>query len=273
MKPLDESAGNSAEAERLTSCGNTSSGQRAFELDALRGLAVLMMILHHLIFDLRYLLDLDVFAFQEKWWFDTLLRPVFLFIFLGVSGVCCSFSRSNARRGFRLSLVALLLTAVTMTVWRLGGPDIVIYFNILHLLAIGTLLYAGLDRAFGRKPERFYVVLLALAAIVLWTGSILPGLPRPQGYWLLPLGILPAGSVNMGDYMPLLPWLGFFLIGAIIGKLAYASCVSRFPNTPASVIRSVTPLTWIGRRALLVYVLHQPILLAVLFGLRALGAF
>ena len=38
--------------------------KRAFELDALRGFAIFMMILHHMIFDFRYLLGLNVFAFQ-----------------------------------------------------------------------------------------------------------------------------------------------------------------------------------------------------------------
>jgi len=75
---------------------------RVFELDALRGLALFMMFLHHFIFDLRYIFGLDVFAWQESWWFINLLRPLFLNVFLVVSGISSSFSRSNTRRGLRL---------------------------------------------------------------------------------------------------------------------------------------------------------------------------
>jgi uncharacterized membrane protein len=117
---------------------------RAFELDALRGLALLMMVLHHLVFDLRYLFALDVFAFQETWWFENLLRPTFLNVFLLVSGICCTFSRSNTRRGLRLLVVAIGFTAATSIVSWFSGLDFYILFNVLHLLAVGTLLYSGL---------------------------------------------------------------------------------------------------------------------------------
>ena len=48
---------------------------RILEIDLLRGLAVFLMMLHHLIFDLRYIVGLDVFAFQESSWFVFFLQP------------------------------------------------------------------------------------------------------------------------------------------------------------------------------------------------------
>ena len=269
---------------------------RAFELDALRGLALLMMVLHHFIFDLRYLLGLDVFAFQETWWFANLLRPAFLNVFLVVSGICCTFSRSNTRRGARLLAVALAFTAVTTLVSRLTGQEFYILFNVLHVLAFGTLLYAGLtyservktqtgqervtadDRQEssaqnnpGQKNPAVDVLLIVIAAVLIYLGSLMPHWQDAGSWLLLPIGLPPVPGVAMADYLPIIPWLGFFLVGALIGRIAYSDRCSAFPNAPRLVLQLSRPLEFMGRHSLVVYAVHQPVLLAILFGLRALG--
>lgn len=247
---------------------------RAFELDSLRGLALFMMILHHLIFDLRYLFGLDVFAFQETWWFIHLLQPAFLSVFLVVSGISCTFSRSNGRRGLRLLLFSLGLTAVTALASRMFEPDFYVFFNILHLLAVGILLYAGLERLERRpdaNPVRTDVILLLLAAVLLWLGSRLADLASLGAWWLLPLGLPPPTLVTMADYLPLVPWLGFFLVGTLLGRRVYGNRQSAFPGAPAWLQQASRPLALLGRHSLVIYVLHQPALLMGLWGLRALG--
>lgn len=269
---------------------------RAFELDALRGLALLMMVLHHFIFDLRYLLGLDVFAFQETWWFANLLRPTFLNVFLVVSGICCTFSRSNTRRGARLLVVALAFTAVTTLVSRLTGQEFYILFNVLHVLAFGTLLYAGLtypERVKTQKgkervtsdddqesPPQFIpnqknaavdVILIVMAAVLIYFGNLMPHWQDAGSWLLLPLGLPPIPGVAMADYLPIIPWLGFFLVGALIGRLAYSDRCSALPNAPPLVLQLSRPLEYLGRHSLAVYAIHQPVLLAILFGLRALA--
>lgn len=247
---------------------------RAFELDALRGLALLLMVLHHLIFDLRYLLELPVFAFQETGWFIDLLQPFFLNVFLVISGVCCTFSRSNTKRGLRLLLVAVVLSVATWAASVLSGYDLYIYFNVLHLLAVGILLYAWLthgENKTGRRLPRTDVLLLLLAAALLWGASLLPQAAGFGRWWLLPLGLPPQLDFTMSDYLPLIPWLGFFLIGALIGRHAYAGRCSAFPGAPGWLLQASQPFAYLGRHSLLIYVLHQPVLLAILFGLRAAG--
>ena len=249
---------------------------RAFELDALRGLALVMMVLHHFIYDLRYMLELNVFAWQETWWFENLLRPTFLNVFIVVSGICCTFSRSNTKRGLRLLAVSLLFTIVSIVISAFSGYDFYILFNVLHLLAVGTLLYSWLTAGERRREQKLIrtdVILLALASLLLWLGSLLPHWSGQGSYWLLPLGILPASTVGMADYLPLIPWLGFFLVGALIGRFVYADRQTAFPQVPGWLFAISRPFGFLGRHSLLVYALHQPILLAVLFGLRALQLF
>jgi uncharacterized membrane protein len=247
---------------------------RVFELDALRGLALLLMVLHHLSFDLRYMLQLNVFAFQETGWFVHLLQPFFLNVFLVVSGICCTFSRNNTRRGLRLLAVALGLTVATSLISYFSQNDFYIFFNVLHVLAVGTLLYAGMtrpERSKGRPLAGIGISLLVLMAVLIWLASLLPYWSGARSAWLLPLGIVPDNMPGMADFLPLIPWLGFFLLGAVIGRLAYAGRKSLFPNPPIWLGRITRPFEFIGRHSLLIYALHQPILLAVLYGLRALG--
>jgi uncharacterized membrane protein len=241
---------------------------RAFELDALRGLALLMMILHHLIYDLRYLLELPVFAFQESAWFINLLRPLFLCVFLVVSGICSTFSRSNLKRGLRTAAAALAFTAATAIVSIVTQFDLYIFFNVLHLLALGTLLYAWITRKDRGKGTD--VLLIILTATIIWAATILPTGPV-NTYLLLPFGLLPATLPGMSDYLPIFPWLGFFFAGTLIGRLRYADRRTAFPNVPAQIVKATRPLTFLGRHSLLIYALHQPVLLALLFGLRAAG--
>lgn len=249
---------------------------RAFELDALRGMALVLMILHHLIFDLRYEFGLNVFGFQESWWFVEILRPSVLSVFLVISGISCTFSRSNTRRGLRLLGVALLFTVATTVVSNVAGGDYYILFNVLHLLALGTLIYSGLtfsERKQGIRKKYVDVILLLLAAVLIWLVPYLSMWQGKTGYWLLPLGLLPNMSVGMLDYLPLIPWLAVFFIGALIGRIAYANKKTAFPGAPNWLLAGSRPLEFVGRNTLIIYVIHQPLLLAILYGLRYVGLF
>ncbi len=253
---------------------NQLTKNRVFELDALRGLALFMMFLHHFIFDLRYLFGLDVFAWQESWWFINLLRPLFLNVFLVVSGISSSFSRSNTRRGLRLLGVALGITLVSVVLSQVSGSDFYVFFNVLHLLALGTLIFAGLEsQRLGLRQPVIQTILLLSSVVILYLGSLVNDLNQmfAGNALTLPLGILPDVRPGMADYLPLLPWLGFFLTGALLGKLLYPERTTAFPKAPATLLRTTRPLEFLGRNSLVFYALHQPVLIGILSGLRALG--
>jgi len=240
-----------------------------------------MMVLHHFIYDLRYEFALPVFAFQEKLWFIDWVRAPFVMVFLGVSGICGTFTRSNGKRGVRLALVALLFTGVTTVASLVTGQDFYILFNVLHVLAVGTLLYAAFEgfekrRSPDGSPTRGGdAVLLIVGAFLLWAGEPLMRAALPPSWLLVAIGRPEGFPHGMSDYMPLVPWLGFFFIGTVVGRTLYVNRDSAFPKASASlaVQRATGPFRFIGRHALGVYVFHQPILLGVLYLLHALGAF
>ncbi len=247
---------------------------RVLELDALRGLALLLMVLHHLISDLRFIFGLDILAFQEHNWFIYLLRPVFLNIFIVVSGISCTFSRSNLKRGSRLLGLALAMTLISWLISYFTDSEVYIYFNILHLLACGILLYAFLTRGevrTGQTSARVDIWLLLWGAVFLWAASVLPVFTERASWLLLPFGLPPEAAGTMADYLPLVPWLGFFLLGALFGRHVYASRQTALPDLPAWLESLARPLAVAGRHSLLIYALHQPIILIILFALRFLA--
>ncbi|MBN1892284.1 MAG: DUF1624 domain-containing protein [Clostridiales bacterium] len=266
---------------------------RAFELDALRGLAIFMMICHHFIWDVRYLLDYDLFEFVESTFFNYALQPFFLSMFIVISGICCTFSRNNLKRSLRLLsgavAISIIMALVSVILLEIGVIDdlhrggLFVFFNILHLLTVGTFL-CWLIESFERTKLRSKKNLpvdttffspsvnsaLIIAALFIFLAE--PFIDRFQRefrtYAFLPLGIIPENCVSMGDYLPIIPWLGVFLIGMALGRILYRDKRTAFPGAPG-ILRTISaPFEFIGRHSLLFYLVHQPILLAILFGGR-----
>lgn len=234
-------------------------------LDELRGLAIIFMVVYHAFFSLD-----EVFGSAAGQMLHKAMRPVQPFIagtFILICGICCRFSHSNALRGLRIAGAAALVTLVT---WLLSffGMDLVITFGVLHLLAAAVLLFALLRRPLDKLPQR--LVFLVFAALFLASifpfyvgqpgfavGSRTLHFPQTESFPLYALGF-PSTVFDSSDYVPLIPWLFLFLAGTALG--AYGE-KGRFPAFFAK--SRIPPLQWLGRRSLLMYLLHQP----VLFGL------
>lgn len=252
---------------------------RILEIDLLRGLAVFLMMLHHLIFDLRYIVGLDVFAFQETVWFQEYLRPPVISVFIMVSGISSSFSRNNLRRGVRLLIASLLLTGGSLLVHYFSKLDSgVIIFNVFHVLAISIIAYALLEKIYQKKKTaethrfKFFLFLTILGSLLIFLPGVLQG---KFGLDSTVLNIIffakyPAGMYLL-DSMALFPWLGFFLIGAAFGLVFYRERQSLLPEPGPRLGKMLAPFTFLGRNALWVYLLHQAIFLAILWLLAQIG--
>jgi len=245
---------------------------RVMELDFLRGFAIIMMILHHFIYDLRYIFMLDVFAIQETYFFSHILRPPFVFIFLFVSGVSCTFSKNNFLRALKLIVVALIFSTVFFAVSEITETRMYVIFNVLHLLGLGTILYSLINYA-ELKSENIdsNKIYLFLTVFLLWLYYPLSKIEESKNIILSALHENFAKGIGMGDYMPIIPWLGLFFCGVLFGRLYYTERKTLFPNTP-NVIKTVfIPFEFIGRNSLVFYIFHQPVMLGILYLLRISG--
>ena len=225
---------------------------RIWELDALRGVCILCVIVVHFLFDLSFFGGLNLTL--PAWY--VFIQEYGGAIFVVLSGVCVTLGSKSVRRGLIVFACGMLITAVTYGMYRLGmsGADVVVKFGVLHLLGVCMLVYP----AFKKLPPAA-LALLGLAIAI--TGYAIRGVVVPQ-HWLFPLGLTYEGFTS-SDYFPLFPQLGYFLIGAAIGKTAYREkrtfLPGAFQQTPVARF-----FCWCGRQSLFIYLLHQPIVYGLL---------
>lgn len=221
------------------------------ELDALRGSAVIAMIVFHAFYDLNFMGYVNIELSSGFWWFfPRAIASIFIF----VAGVSLSLSYSGGkvsfshylRRGLMLFSLGLIITGVTY----LFVPYAYIRFGILHFMGVATII------AFPFLRSDSNVLQLVAALLSLALGLKLRDVHLPFPY-LLWIGVKPVSFYTL-DYFPIFPWLGLMLFGIVAGNLLYPDHQSRWRVRELRVLNS---LAVIGRHSLLIYLLHQPVLL------------
>ena len=225
--------------------------QRIWELDALRGLMIWIVVYIHLAFDFDYFLSIDLIK-------NPILQYCadhFGVCFVILSGLSVTIGRRSVRRGLQVFGCGMVITAVTLGMYLLQMADrfLIIYFGVLHLLGVCMMLWP----IFRRLPW-WTLALIGIAFVGLghWFGTM-----YVQQSWLFPLGLHTA-SFCSGDYFPLFPHLGWFLLGAALGKLLYKEKRTLLPWKGADRL-PVRFLRLCGRRSIWIYLAHQPILYGI----------
>ena len=221
-------------------------------LDALRGLAIVAMIAYHLCFDLRYFCITHWDFEHDPRWLTA--RALILSSFLLIAGVSAVLAQRQAfpvRHWLRhIGIIAGAALLVSAGSWLLF-PRSFIWFGVLHAIAISLLL----ARPLAGRP-----VLAALAGIAVivagWTYASAAFDTRMLGW----IGFMTAKPVTE-DYVPLFPWTGVLLLGVAAG---HALVRTRFAAL-APLARLPAALRLLGRHSLVVYLLHQPLLLGLLW--------
>ncbi|MBC7765920.1 MAG: DUF1624 domain-containing protein [Hyphomonadaceae bacterium] len=215
---------------------------RVTEIDFLRGFAILMMVVVHISYDLTdyYKMALPISKYMPV--FIMLSAPVFIIL----SGISSTFSRNNFKRGFFVFTMGLALTAVTY----FFEPTFFIWFGILHCLGLCMMLFH-----FVRQLCTKWLSVMAFLTFAVGILFSKMTIQNPYFFWL--------GLINQhfqsADYYPILPWFGVFLFGVVMGRLFYHTRKNRVFSPNAK-----NPMCIIGRHSLLIYLIHQPIILAIL---------
>ncbi|MGB9804898.1 heparan-alpha-glucosaminide N-acetyltransferase, partial [Desulfofundulus sp.] len=236
-------------AIKLTASAGTINVNRIWEIDLARGAALLLMVAFHLIYDLAefYHLPLD---YQRGLLYYMGKGAATLFIL--IAGLSSFFSTDNLRRGIKLLLWGFIIYIITGVV--LPGSNII--FGILQFLGTGILLAP----LFKGMP---LPVLTTLGALILLAGRYTGKLTLPHN-WLAWLGFM-GENFSSVDYYPLIPWFGVFLWGMALRQALYPVKRSLLPHFPLSRHPLGRSLQFLGRHSLTVYLVHQPVILLLLY--------
>ncbi len=240
--------------------------KRYQRLDDIRGITLFSMILFHTVWDL-------VFIFDVEWdWFYTDLAYVWqqsiCCTFIALSGFCWSLGRRKLYRGLVTLGAGFLVSFVT----QVFVPNQRIQFGVLTLIGSSMLLMILLEK-----------LLLKIKAIPGLVGSMLLFLLMKNvnaGYlgfeglqlWKLPeewyhrgdiatfLGFTDT-SFYSADYFSFLPWFLLFLAGYFFYRVA-----ERFDWLKKLSQKESMGKLWnvMGRKSLLIYMLHQPVVYGIL---------
>lgn len=230
-------------------------------LDELRGFLVLCMIFYHGFLSVYDVLGLEAANFLFE--FFTPVEPIFAGTFILLSGMMCGFSHSNIIRGIKCFAIAVAITIVTFIASEFLG-DITIRFGILHLLGF-SMFFCGIFNFAFKRTNKWVGLIIALLLFVAFHGvpndyTDFVGIKNiiPEYFYsyenLYPFGIT-APTFYSADYFPIFPWLFLFVAGYFLYKF----------NIPQKYGRIFEPkriklLGFLGRHALLIYVVHQPLI-------------
>lgn len=241
------------------------SSKRFIEIDMLRGLAIILMIFGHILWDLDYFglvpMNNVIYSFLQK------TVPPLFFLLVGISLIVSKKKIENMPfkdekdyykrlfvRGFKVFILGMVLTIFSL-IFITGKPVI---FGVLHCIGLSIILSAPF-----LKYRRYALV---FALLLIFTGLFTTQftLENPTIFHLV-VGLHQADIWRYTvDYFPLLPWLGVTLLGIVIGDLLYCGDKRRFRMPDLSRYRPAKLFQWAGQHSLGLYLIHQPIIAGTL---------
>lgn len=224
--------------------------------DVLRGVAIVAMVAYHLAFDLDFfgLIEVDFYADERLIAIRNAIVTAFLLL-VGIS-LTLAFRNGVQWRRYVTRLVMLGLSALVVSIGSaLLFPQSWIFFGVLHFIFAASVLALAFKRWYRLN------LLLGIVAIVVGLSFSHSAFDSSSLNWI---GLTTAKPVTE-DYVPLLPWFGVVLVGMFLGRLGlrrvdFAILAERQPMTRLS-----RGLAWSGRHSLAIYLLHQPVLLGLIW--------
>ena len=216
---------------------------RIWEIDFIRGIALLLMIFFHIMYDLG-----DIYGYPVNYESGVIwvIGRVSAILFIIISGLSSTLSRNNPKRGLKVFAAALAISIVTY----IAGRDYLIKFGILHFLGVSMMIYPLLNKAGSLE-------LIVGGVLSLLAGNLISKVKVQSGL-LFPVGLTNKYFYS-ADYYPVFPWIGVYIFGIVAGRFLYKERKSLF-----SFSMKDNPLLFLGRHTFMIYLIHQPLIIIIL---------
>lgn len=239
--------------------------KRFIELDLLRGLAVVGMIIYHLFYVMNFYGVFEQEMREGRW---QILRIIVQFLFIGLVGISmqiswqkssksrAKFYKKHWRRAVIMFALGMLITLVT---WFVIGEGYV-RFGILHFIGVAILCASFV------VGHKFLLLLLAIVSfwIFWWTKDI-----HSSSIILHALGTELTGTYSI-DYFPISKWLPLVFVSMFFGEVFYTDldlAVKRFRFLRKLKLNTIY---FLGRHSLIIYLIHVPLIILILLVLGVL---
>lgn len=242
----------------------TSGKTRLCVIDAVRGAALISMIIYHFCRDLSSLGLLSVNMTTSS--ACVIWQRSICVTFILISGFCFSLSGRPVKNGIVLLLWGGVITAVTTLLF----PRDKIVFGILTFMGCAALLTALFGPLLKKISPAFGLISALILFVITYNinkGYIL-SFPLPTllyANYITAFFGFPFNGFFSADYFSLLPWYFLYLSGYFAYGLMKSLGLLGLLEKP-----SVPVLGFFGRHSLIIYILHQPIIYPSLLLIRRL---
>jgi len=235
--------------------------KRFWEIDSLRGIAIILMVVSNLATDVGYFGIWSINTYSGFWLY--LARAV-VSMFILLAGISLTLSYSRVRnkkpmeihkkyllRGTKIFGLGMVITLVT---WVFLKEDFIL-FGVLHLIGVSIIL----GHLLLKHPRVSLLLGISFLILGIYLQTMAFDFP-----WLVWLGFRPEGFYSV-DYVPVLPWFGVFLTGMFLGNKFYPEGKRIFKLRDFSGSKLFALLSFLGRNSLKIYFIHQPVLIMTLW--------
>ena len=236
--------------------------ERVKYIDFFRFLAIINMVIYHAYYDIRFIFLIDNSMLASKFWYCLQQYVCISFIFL--SGLSCNYSEKLLKKAQKLLIISVLITVITVLV----SKELAIYFGIIHFLTALTLVLHFIKKININKNNSSVLFWVFMCLFILFKSKLLFTIPLYRHFYItlikLPFSFVigfPSNDFYSADYFPIIPWI--FL--GMAGYYFYGTKMAKKLEEVFQKINMPKIITLVSKKSLLIYILHQVVILLVLF--------
>ena len=225
---------------------------------------MISMVAYHTMWDLVYL-----YGMKAEWYHGDMAfvwQQSICWTFILLAGFCSRMTRNPLRQGLIVSFWGIVVMAVT----QIFMPGNSVWFGVLTLIGSCYLVMALLKQMLNKVPAWSGLICSAVCFVLTYhladgnIGAFGMTFLRVPRYMYTNLFTAYLGFPQRGfystDYFPIFPWIFLFFCGVF----AYSLWAKYRPCILENCDIRIPVLSRLGQFALVVYVLHQPIIYGVL---------